>query len=267
MRLYSNATMGRVVAITGASSGIGRAAAEHFGRLGMPVALMARRAERLEAIAESIRAAGGRAIAVPGDVTDGADVARMVAQAVAEFGRLDVMIANAGIGFHGALEETTPEIMARLLDVNFMGTFHAARAAVPVFRRQREGHLVVISSIAGQRGVGLRTAYAATKAAQARFAEALRLELYGTGIHVSVVFPVATITDFHDTIRRDFGHAQNPLGPKQSADEVARAIAWCLEHPRAEVYPHFNSRALVILNALAPALVDRLMQNYERSRR
>ncbi len=264
--MYSNATMGKVVAITGASFGIGRAAAEHLGRLGMPVALLARREERLEAIAQSIRAAGGRAIAVPGDVTEETDVARLVERAVAEFGRLNVMIANAGIGFHGAVEDTSPEIMRRLLDVNFMGTFHAARAAVPVFRRQREGHVIVISSIAGQRGIRLRTAYAATKAAQARFAESLRHELSGAGIHVSVVFPVATMTEFHDTIRRDFGHAMNPLGPKQSAEEVARAIAWCLVHPRPEVYPHAKSRALVILNALAPALVDRLMETYERKR-
>jgi len=258
--------MSKVVAITGASSGIGRAAAEHVGRLGMPVALLARRAERLDAIAQSIRAAGGRAIAVPGDVAAETDVARLVSRAVGEFGRLDVMIANAGIGFHGTLEDTSPEIMRRLIDVNFMGTFYAARAAVPVFRQQRGGHLILVSSIAGQRAVGSRTAYAASKAAQARFGESLRVELSGTGVHVSVVFPVSTLTEFHETIRRDFGHAMAALGPSQSADEVARTIAWCMEHPRAEVYPYWKSRALVILNAVAPALVDRFMEKYERRR-
>ena len=176
------------------------------------------------------------------------------------------MIANAGIGFHGALEDTTPEIMQRLFDVNVMGTFHAARAAVPVFRRQREGHLILVSSIAGQRTVGSRTAYAATKAAQARLGESLRVELSGIGVHVSVVFPVSTVTEFHEAIQRDFGHAKAPLGPSQSAEEVARAIAWCVEHPRAEVYPYWKSRALVVLNAVAPALVDRLMEKYERRR-
>lgn len=258
--------MSKVVAITGASSGIGRAAAEHFGRLGMSVALLARRAERLDEIAQSIRAAGGRALAVAGDVTEEADVGRLVSSALREFGRLDVMIANAGIGFHGTLEETTPEIMRRLLDVNFMGTFYAARAAVPVFRQQRWGHLILVSSIAGQRAVGSRTAYAATKAAQARFGESLRVELAGTGVHVSVVFPVATITEFHETIRRDFGRATAALGPTQSAEEVARVLAWCLEHPRAEVYPYWKSRALVILNAVAPSLVDKFMSQYERRR-
>ncbi|MGH9311562.1 MAG: SDR family NAD(P)-dependent oxidoreductase [Vicinamibacterales bacterium] len=259
--------MSRVVAITGASAGIGRAAAEQLGRLGMPIALLARRAERLEAIAQSIRAGGGRAIAVAGDVTDEGDVRELADRAVAEFGRLDVMIANAGIGFHGALEDTPPEIMRRLLDVNFMGTFHAARASLPIFRRQGGGHLILISSIAGQRGIGFTSGYCATKAAQIGLAESLRAELAGTGIHVSVVFPVSTITEFHDAIRRDFGHAVSGLGPKQSADDVARAIARCLEHPRVEVYPHWKSRGLVLLNALAPAFTDRLVQKYGRRRR
>jgi short-subunit dehydrogenase len=258
--------MGKAVAITGASSGIGRAAAEHLGRLGMSVALLARRADRLDALVESICAAGGRAVAVAGDVTVEADVERLVSSALTEFGHLDVMIANAGIGFHGSFEQTSPEIMQRLFDVNVMGTFYAARAAVPVFRAQRSGHLILVSSIAGQRAVGSRTAYAASKAAQARLGESLRVELAGAGVHVSVVFPVSTTTEFHETIKREFGHAEAPLGPSQSAEEVARVIAWCLEHPRAEVYPYWKSRALVILNAVAPGLVDRFMEKYERRR-
>jgi short-subunit dehydrogenase len=259
--------MSRVVAITGASAGIGRAAAEHLARLGMPVALLARRAERLEAIAHSIRADGGRAIAVAGDVTDEADVRALTDAAVASFGRLDVMIANAGIGFHGALDDTPPETMQRLVDVNFMGTFYAARAAVPIFRRQGGGHLIVISSIAGKRGIGFMSGYSATKAAQIGFAEALRVELAGTGIHVSLVFPVSTVTEFHDAMRRDFGHAVSGLGPKQTADAVARSIAWCLERPRVEVYPLWKSRALVLLNTLAPGFTDRVVEKYGRRRR
>jgi short-subunit dehydrogenase len=259
--------MNRVVAITGASAGIGRAAAGHLARLGMPVALLARRAERLEAIAQSIRADGGRAIAVAGDVTDEADVRALADAAVAAFGRLDVMIANAGIGFHGALDDTPPEAMQRLLDVNVMGTYYAARAALPIFRRQGSGHLVIISSIAGQRGIGFMSGYSATKAAQIGFAEGLRAELAGTGIHVSLVFPVSTVTEFHDAMRRDFGHAVSGLGPKQTAEDVARAIARCLEHPRVEVYPLWKSRALVLLNAVAPGFADRVVEKYGRRRR
>ena len=183
------------------------------------------------------------------------------------FGRLDIMICNAGIGYHGAIDETTADAMARLVDVNVMGTFHAVKAAMPYFRRQGSGHVVIMSSIAGQRGIGFMSAYSATKAAQIGFAEGLRAELRGTGIEVSVVCPVSTETEFHNAMRRDFGHAVSGLGPRQSADEVARAVVACVERPRAEVYPHAKSRGLVILNALAPRLTDRLVQKYGRRRR
>lgn len=233
----------------------------------MRVALFARRAELLDEIVASIRAAGGQAMAIVGDVTHEADVNALVERTMAEFGGLDVMIANAGIGFHGTLEETGPEVMARLYDVNFMGTYYAARAALPIFRRQGAGHLVIVSSIAGKRGIGFTSAYGATKAAQIAFAESLRAELVGTRIHVSVVLPVSTVTEFHEAIRRDFGYTVSGLGPRQSAEDVARAIATCLERPRAEVYPHWKSRGLVLLNALAPGFTDRVVEKYGRRRR
>jgi short-subunit dehydrogenase len=258
---------GRVAAITGASAGIGRATAIHLASRGMAVALLARRADRLADVARAIESAGGRARAIPGDVTREEDHAAFVEAAVRAFGRLDVMICNAGIGFHGAIDDTAADVMRRLIDVNVLGTFFASRAALPVFRRQGHGHLVIVSSIVGQRGIGFMSGYSATKAAQVGFAESLRAELRGTGIHVSVVFPISTVTEFLDAMRRDFGHAVSGLGPKQTADDVARAIADCLERPRAEVYPHLVSRGLVLLNAIAPGLTDRVVQKYGRRRR
>jgi short-subunit dehydrogenase len=156
--------------------------------------------------------------------------------------------------------------MRRLVDVNFMGTFHAIQAALPVFRRQRAGHIVIVSSIVGQRGIGFSSAYSATKAAQIGLAEGLRAELLGSGIDVSVVLPVSTRTEFHEAMRRDFGRAVSGLGPKQDAGDVARAVIGCLRRPRAEVYPHRLSRALVVLNAIAPGLTDRIVQKYGRRR-
>jgi short-subunit dehydrogenase len=178
-----------------------------------------------------------------------------------------VIICNAGIGFHGAIDETTVETMRRLMDVNFMGTFHAIQAALPVFRSQRSGQIVIVSSIVGQRGVGFSSAYSATKAAQIGLAEALRAELFGSGIDVSVIMPVSTRTEFHEAMRRDFGHAVSGRGPQQDASVVARAVVRAIEHPRAEVYPHRLSRGLVILNAMAPGLTDRLVRRYGRQRR
>ena len=183
---------GRVIAITGASAGIGLACAGRLARAGAHVALSARRADRLAEATAAIAAAGGRAVAVPGDVTSEADVQALVDRAIAEYGRLDVMIANAGAGFHGSLEKTPPDVVRRLMDVNFIGTYLAARAAVPVFKRQGRGHLIIISSIVGRRGIAGSSAYGSTKAAQLGFAEALRTELLDTGVDVTIVFPVST---------------------------------------------------------------------------
>jgi short-subunit dehydrogenase len=140
------------------------------------------------------------------------------------------------------------------------------KAAMPRFRAQRAGHFIIMSSIVGQRGVGYTSGYSATKAAQIGFAEGLRAELHGTGVHVSVVCPISTATEFHEAMRRDFGHAVSGLGPRQDADTVARAVARAVEHPAAEVYPYRLSRALVVLNALAPGFTDRVVQKYGRKR-
>src|SRR5213083_856324 len=138
---------GRVAAITGASSGIGLACAKHLAREGVAVVLGARRVSLLEATAGQIRAAGGRAAIVQMDVMREADVQALVGMAVREFGRLDIMICNAGFGYYGPIDETPSEVMQRMMDVNYMGTFYGAAAALPVFRRQNGGHLIFVSSI------------------------------------------------------------------------------------------------------------------------
>lgn len=255
---------GRVVAITGASAGIGLACAERFAQAGASVALSARRADRLDTAVEKIVAAGGSAIAVPGDVTREEDNQMLVDRAVSAFGGLDVMVANAGAGFHGTLENTPPDVVRRLMEVNFIGTYLSARAALPVFKRENAGHLIIISSIVGRRGIAGMTAYGATKAAQLGFAEALRTELLDTGIDVSVVFPISTRTEFHDAMRRDYGHAVSGLGPSQEAGAVAAAVEAAILNPRAEVYPYAPSRALALIGIIAPAFTDRLVRKYGR---
>lgn len=257
---------GQVAAITGASSGIGLAIANALAAAGAAVVLGARRRDRLEAAAARIRAAGGRAEAVAMDVTSAPDVERLVATAHERFGGLDIMICNAGFGYYGTVEETDPEILRRMLEVNFLGTFFAARAALPSFRRAGRGHLILISSIVGRRGVARMSGYAATKAAQVAFAESLRAEFYGTGIHVSVVLPVSTESEFRDAMARDFGHRVQGVGPKQTAESVADAVIGCIRRPAPEVYPYPRSKALTVINAVAPGLADRLVQKYGRRR-
>lgn len=257
-------TAKRIVAITGASAGIGRATAVRLARSGAAIALCARRADRLQAVADEIGSSGGEALAVVADVAREADMQRFVAAAVDRFGRLDAIVCNAGFGIYGAADSTTPDQMRELLDVNYLGTFFAVRAALPVFRRQSAGHVIVVSSIVGKRGVPFMGAYAATKFAQVGLAECLRAEVQGTNIHVSVVFPISTETEFFDVMTKASGHATRALGPRQGAGEVADAIARAIDRPVAEVYPYKKARGLVLLNAVAPGFCDRLVRKWGR---
>lgn len=229
--------------------------------------LSARRADRLESAVAAIRAAGGTAMAIPGDVTSASDMTSLVEQAVGAHGRLDVLIANAGIGYHDTFAATPPDVMQRLVDVNLMGTLFAAHAAAAQFIRQQSGHLIVMSSIVARRGIAGSSVYSATKAAQAGLVEALRAEWHGTPLRASAIFPISTATKFHEAIRRDYGFEIHGRGPTQTAATVADAVVRCIDHPRAEVYPYRLSRALAILNILAPSLSDRVVQRFSRRRK
>jgi short-subunit dehydrogenase len=256
--------MSKVIAITGASAGIGRATALALARRGSSLALCARREDVLDAVGEDVRRLGGQALVVAADVSHEADMDRFVARTVEHFGRLDVMICNAGFGIYGTIDQIAAADMRRLMDVNYMGTYHAARAALPVFRRQAAGHVVIISSIVGKRGVPYVGAYAATKFAQVGLAECLRAELVGTDIHVTVVYPISTETEFFQVMTRESGHATRAAGPRQSAERVADAIAWAIERPTPEVYPYRLAKWLAIVNAVAPGLSDRLVKRWGR---
>src|SRR6202790_1341443 len=213
--------MGKVVAITGASAGIGRATALRLARDGAAVVVCARRRNRLPDVAAGTGGGGGHALPVVADVTREADMHALVASACERFGRLDVMMCNAGFGIYGTIDTIAPAEMRRLLDVNYLGTYHAVRAALPVFRRQGRGHLIIVSSIVGKRGVPYMDAYAATKFAQVGLAECLRAELAGTGIHVPPVYPVSTETEFFDVMSRETGMAVTlAMGPRQSVEVV-----------------------------------------------
>ena len=256
--------MRNVVAITGASAGIGRATALSLARRGASLALCARRADALEEVGDEVRRLGGQALVLTADVSLEADMENFVARAVEQFGRLDVMICNAGFGIYGAIDQIAAADMRRLLDVNYMGTYHAARAALPIFRRQGTGHVVIISSIVGKRGVPYVGAYAATKFAQVGLAECLRAELVGTDIHVTVVYPISTETEFFQVMTRESGHATRAAGPRQSAERVAEAIAWAIERPTPEVYPYAMAKWLAVINAIAPGFSDRLVKRWGR---
>jgi NADP-dependent 3-hydroxy acid dehydrogenase YdfG len=246
---------GAVVAITGASAGIGRACAFAFARAGARLALTARRVERLEEVAAAV--APAETLVTAADVADAAQVRAFVEATVARFGRLDVLVNNAGFGVRGSVVDTPDADYRRLMEANYYGTVYGCRAAVPIMKRQGAGVIINISSIVGHRALPGGGAYAATKAAQVSLTESLRVELRGTGIAVCSVHPVGTATEFGEVAARESeGRSGGPVGPQQTAEQVADAIVACARKPKPEVYPHLLSRGLVALNAIAPGLVD-----------
>jgi short-subunit dehydrogenase len=154
--------------------------------------------------------------------------------------------------------------MAQLMDLNYMGTFLVARAALPHLLRARRANLVIVSSIVGRRGLGWGGAYAATKFAQVGLAESLRVELAGTPVQVSVVFPVGTDTEFRETMAREQGIEITGHGPRQSAGSVADAIVRGIAAGRPEIYPHRASKLLSIVSVALPGLADRVVRRYGR---
>jgi short-subunit dehydrogenase len=198
---------------------------------------------------------------VPTDVGDGAAVRALIDGTVRAWGRLDVLISNAGAGILATVEQTTPEEYERLVRVNYMGAVHGVLAALPPMRRQGAGHLVNVASVVGKRASPFRAAYVASKFALVGFSEALRMELRGTGIDVTCVCPIGTATEFHDVEPNRLG-VSGRGGPIQSPERVARAIVRALRRPRAEVHPYPPARLLFLANALAPGLVDRLLMRF-----
>lgn len=225
---------GRVVAITGASSGIGEATARLLAGRGARVVLGARRADRLEAVVADLRAVGAEAVAVATDVTRPADVEGLVARAVAEFGGLDVLVSNAGVGSIGPLGDGDVAGWAAMVEVNLMGVLHGIAAATPVFRRQGHGHFVTMVSTAGLKIVPTMGVYAATKNAVRTVMEALRQESTDGVVKTTSISPGFVDTEFDGTItdpelRAQIRASMADFGLDPAA--VARAVAFVVEQP------------------------------------
>jgi 3-oxoacyl-[acyl-carrier protein] reductase len=218
-----------VVAVTGASAGIGAATARLLGEAGARVVLGARRVDRLEALVAEIGA--DRALAVALDVRDPEQNRAFVRAAVDRFGRLDSLVANAGIGFYGGIEDTSDGDLDQMMQVNFAGTVWSVRAAVPQLRSQGEGgDLVIVSSVAGFRGGADEAVYAGTKFAQVGLAGALDRELREDGIRVTAICPAGVETEFAIGAGRTEGDPA--LAAYLRPEDVAFQIVTALEQPR-----------------------------------
>jgi NADP-dependent 3-hydroxy acid dehydrogenase YdfG len=224
----------KVVAITGASSGIGAATALELAARGAAVVLGARRTDRLDSLAARIRAEGGRAEMLEVDVTKRADLEQLVAQAVNRFGRLDVLVANAGVARIAPMADLDVDDWDAMIDVNLRGVLHGIAAALPVFRHQGHGHLVTTVSTSGLKIVPTQAVYAGTKNAVRTLLEALRQESTDGVLRTTSISPGFVRTELVDYIddpeqREQAQQAMAGLGI--SPDAVARAIAFAIEQP------------------------------------
>lgn len=225
---------GKVVVITGASSGLGEAAARLLAARGAAVVLGARRVDRIQALADELAAAGGKALAVETDVTDRAQVRRLVDAAVEAFGRVDVIINNAGLMPQSLLEKLKVDEWERMVDVNLKGVLYGIAAALPHMIRQRSGHVINVSSVAGHKVGPGSAVYAATKHAVRALSEGLRQEMTPHGIRSTIISPGAVVTELPSTITDP-----DALGRVEKlyadvgipADSFARAVAFAIAQP------------------------------------
>jgi NAD(P)-dependent dehydrogenase (short-subunit alcohol dehydrogenase family) len=249
-----------VVVITGASSGIGRAAALRFAREGSRLVLAARAEAPLRAVAEQCEALGASALAVPTDVRSQPAVEQLAQRAVDRFGRLDVWVNCAGVIAYGRFDAVPAEVFRAVIETNLFGQVHAARAAIPRFRAQGTGVLVNTASVWGRVTTPDVTAYVASKFAVRAFSECLRQELrHVPDVDVATMLPQAVDTPIFARAANYAGRAVRPVPPVVPADEIAAGIVACARTPKREVTYGRAGRFLELVQTAAPGLHGRLL--------
>ncbi len=248
----------KIVLVTGASAGIGKATAIAFAREGARVVLVARREERLRQIARSIQEQGGRALVLPADITDHFQISALVKTVEETCGPVDILVNNAGIGLLSSVVDMVPSELQRVMDVNFYAVVWLTQAVLPQMIARKTGQIINVSSIVGKRTVPQMSAYCASKFALQAFSESLRIEVAPHKIDVIVVCPSSTDTEFNTTSLMD-----RPINRVKwyatSADRVAGLIVKASERRKREVVITWSGKGLVWANRLAPQLVDRIM--------
>ena len=254
----------KVVLITGASSGIGLALAQVFGREGAKLVITGRQTDKLEEACQLLQQEGIQALALQADAALEADNERMVAECIRHWGRLDILICNAGISMRALFEDLKLEVFKQVMDINFYGTVYAVKYALPHILAQK-GAIIGISSINGRRGTPARTAYTASKYATEGFFESLRTEVMKRGVQVLVVCPGFTASNIRNTALtadgRQQGKSPREEGKMMSAEEVAEETLKALQKGKRDLVLTTEGKLAVFLNKWIPGIMDKLVYN------
>jgi dehydrogenase/reductase SDR family member 7B len=256
---------GKVVIVTGASSGIGKACAKRFLDAGAKVVVNARSADKLEETAREWLSYKDRFITVAGDVSREEDCRKLVEQAVHHFGTVDVLINNAGLSMRALFETMDLNVLRKLMDTNFWGTVYCTKYALPYILKNK-GTVAGISSIAGKKGLPGRTGYSASKFAMEGFLETLRIENIKKGLHVLIACPGFTATNIRNTALSSDGTIQGESPRNESGmmtpEEVADAIYKAIINRKRDLILTTNGKLAVWINKFFPSWSDKLVYNH-----
>lgn len=244
--------LGKIAIITGASSGIGRATALLFAKAGVCLALAARREAALQELAAEIQKMGGKALIFPIDVTQREQVEAMTRQVLSQWGRVDILIANAGEYIRGPIVDLDPADLQRSLDINYFGGVYCIKAVLPDMLARKSGHIVAVTSMDGKIGLPPDAPYVSAKFALTGFLEVLRQEVSDHGIVVTNVLPGRVDTVMIEQLRFSW------VSPKISPETVARSVVDAIRKRKAIVIVPPQAKLLYYINVFAPRLSDRL---------
>ena len=255
----------KIVIVTGASSGIGKATALRFAQKGAHLVLAARSVAKLNILLEQLTPFGVEVLIVPTDVSIEADCKNLMDKALEKFGRIDVLVNNAGISMRAAFADLELDVLKKVMDVNFWGTVFCTRYAMGSILKSK-GSIVGVSSIAGYKGLPGRTGYSSSKFAMHGFLESIRIENLKKGIHVLIACPGFTASNIRNTALDSNGSVQGETPRDEQKmmqpEEVAKAIVIAVEKRKDRLTLTTNGKLTVFLNKFFPKMVDKLVFNH-----